>query len=586
MGINSDAKDTASYSTTNGNGSTEKFDKWPRDMGLVSGPEIKTPLELQITGTIPAYAAGVLYRTGPGKWEVDTDKGTIRATHWFDGFSQVHRFDIRKSTDSSSPTKVFYNSRMVTDMVIQKIRENKKFTNFTFGQRDPCKSFFSKVMSAFDSGAGDEIRSPDDANIGVAMTMNMPGLVHQYPKNTPEPGKEGIKSIMTRTDAATYQFLDPTTLEPVGLAQQTKLHPDLKGPLSAAHSKTCPKTGDVFNYNLDIGKESVYRVFKASATTNETTILATIKTAPASYLHSSFISENYIILCVWNAHYSYRGMTLLYYKNILDSIAPMDPNKPATWYVIDRTSAQKGVVATYTTPPFFAFHAVNAWEEPSKTKEGEKDLICEVPQFKDLDILKRFYYDNLTSGSTEQKAIMPELTRYRFANVSVHDQPPANGKPATPNLREGEILWKAPANMSMELPTFNPQYATRPHRYVYGIIDAGICPLPDGLVKFDTETQTHKVWTRHGHAAGEAIFVPDPAGDVNNPADEDKGVLLSVICDGPRACSYLLVLDAKTMEEVGRADVGQVVGMGFHGMHLPEQKVRGEVQPLVGSTEA
>lgn len=50
--------------------------------------EERTPVELKITGNIPAYIAGVLYRTGPGGYQVDTAKGTIAMSHWFDGFNQ------------------------------------------------------------------------------------------------------------------------------------------------------------------------------------------------------------------------------------------------------------------------------------------------------------------------------------------------------------------------------------------------------------------------------------------------------------------------------------------------------------------
>ena len=50
--------------------------------------------------------------------------------------------------------------------------------------------------------------------------------------------------------------------------------------------------------------------------------------------------------------------------------------------------------------------------------------------------------------------------------------------------------------------------------------------------------------------------------------DEDDGVLLSVVLDGPAGKSYLLVLDAKTMTEMGRADVRGVIGLGFHGTHV------------------
>jgi torulene dioxygenase len=51
--------------------------------------EERIPIELKVSGHIPAYAAGILYRTGPGGYQIDTEKGTtFSLSHWFDGFTQ------------------------------------------------------------------------------------------------------------------------------------------------------------------------------------------------------------------------------------------------------------------------------------------------------------------------------------------------------------------------------------------------------------------------------------------------------------------------------------------------------------------
>jgi len=48
----------------------------------------------------------------------------------------------------------------------------------------------------------------------------------------------------------------------------------------------------------------------------------------------------------------------------------------------------------------------------------------------------------------------------------------------------------------------------------------------------------------------------------------DEGVLLSVVLDGTRGKSYLLVMDAKSFAEIGRAEMETVVSFGFHGAHI------------------
>lgn len=106
------------------------------------------------------------------------------------------------------------------------------------------------------------------------------------------------------TDAAIFVRIDLETLELVGFADQTILHPELRGPLSAAHAKSDPQTGDVSNYNLEVGKTSTYQVFHVSTSTGITNNLATITGAPGAYLHPLVLTENYVVLCVWAGPYA------------------------------------------------------------------------------------------------------------------------------------------------------------------------------------------------------------------------------------------------------------------------------------------
>ena len=103
---------------------------------------------------------------------------------------------------------------------------------------------------------------------------------------------------------------------------------------------------------------------------------------------------------------------------------------------------------------------------------------------------------------------------------------------------------------------------TKKHRYVYGVCDSGRSTFTDGLVKLDLEDRSVKRWSEYAQTAGEPVFVADPESQ-----DEDGGVLLVVVLDGIEGKSYLMVLDAKSMKEIGRARVNGVIGFGFHGIH-------------------
>jgi len=131
-------------------------------------------------------------------------------------------------------------------------------------------------------------------------------------------------------------------------------------------------------------------------------------------------------------------------------------------------------------------------------------------------------------------------------------------------VREAITVHTAEPDHSCDLPAINPLFVTKPSRYIYGLCDRGLSTFFDGIVKYDTLTHTPTYWSVEGHSPSEPIFVANPKG-----TEEEDGVLLSVILDGWAQKSYLLVLDAKTMKEVGRASMEWAVGFGLHGSYYP-----------------
>ncbi|KAF2204898.1 carotenoid oxygenase [Delitschia confertaspora ATCC 74209] len=540
---------------------------WPNDDGFDTEYEQTSPVELNVKGDIPAYAAGVLYRTGPLGYKVETSKGkTWHAGHWFDGLSAVHRFQIDAPQNGS--VQVTYRSRRIVDELIENIRKTGTRDGITFGaKRDPCKSIFNKVMTSFSQGRA-------IPNVGVTLSVNMPGLSpidsetssgtsrNSSEINSEAPGlsnghSSGIKTLHTKTDANPFCKVDPETLEPLGIAHQSDLHPDLKGPLSSAHAKSDPETGDIYNFNAEFGAQCTYRIFCTSASTGKTSILATFSGTPC-YIHSLFLTESYVVLCVWNSHFTNHGISILYNKSVTESIAPFDSSKPAKWYVIDRRHG-KGLVSTFDSEPFFCFHTVNAWEAPSPTDPSKTDILAELHMYDNLDVIHHFYYENILSSKynwNKSTDCVGYFARFRLPNVGDGELNERPGK--------AEAVYKADKAISGELPTINPSYLTKPHRYTYGVIDRLKSSFMDGIVKFDSETQTSIIWEEDGHTPGEAIFVGNPKGE-----KEDDGVLLTVVLNGHKGESYLLVLDARDLKEMGRAEVKGPVTFGFHGAHVP-----------------
>jgi torulene dioxygenase len=378
------------------------------------------------------------------RYRIPTDKGKeVAYAHWFDAFAQTHRFHI------VSPTKVIYNSRHTCDALIEQIQKTGQIpAGFSFAQRrDPCQNLFRKFLSIFQPAEGGSSCGRGDGKaagvkVNVTVSTDFPGL---------DPtAKDGSgRSLYTKTDGNIFQGLDPETLEPVGLARQTALHPDLKGNITASHSQQDQESGDVFNYNLELGRACVYRVFRTSKATGKTEILTTITGAPSAYIHSFFLTKNYVLLCVFSAHFGMGGLKILYHKNMLDALDDVSPEKKALWYVVDRQHG-RGVVRKFESDPFFAFHTSNAWEENG-------GIVAEISVFENIDIIKKFYMHNLLGEGAEAARWLhkgrPRFSRFWLPDVEAE------------GVGRVQKVWEQHHDISMELPTVNPRYCTRSNRY-------------------------------------------------------------------------------------------------------------------------
>ncbi|KAI1360674.1 carotenoid oxygenase [Xylaria arbuscula] len=549
-----------------------RFDEWPNEAGFEGLTEVRGPIELKVTGSIPPWAAGALYRTGPGGYDLEnTPKGTFRTTHWFDGFAHTHKFDILHDPHCPrGPVRVLYSSRHQAEDYVDAIRKTGQLPRLSFGQRqDPCIGVFGKFMSVVKRE--EQRATPTSANVCVTVQADLPGFVRNIGQDN-SGHRVGKKALFLATDASRIQEISPDTLEPIGLANQQLLHPLLKGPLSSAHAQRDPENGDLFNFNLDMGLYATYRIFRTSSADGATDILATISTSglKPAYIHSFFLSPSFVTLCVPSSHLGYMGISVPWNGNIVDAIEPFNRSKMCKWFTVDRLCG-RGVVATFETPAGFFFHSINSFENHDKST-GDIDVFCDVVEYPSTDIIRAFEMDVLLNRKGKEESYLndekrlrnclPRIVRRRFRVPS--------GNADKPSKIESEKILDIKAPHAGELPTINPNYATMKYRYVYSLANRGYSTLHDIIVKTDLTTLQTLYWQGpQGHTPGEAIFVPrsKPSNDRSDD-DEDDGVLLSVILDGINKTSYLVCIDAKTMQELGQAVCDWAIGHGFHGSHV------------------
>jgi len=85
------------------------------------------------------------------------------------------------------------------------------------------------------------------------------------------------------------------------------------------------------------------------------------------------------------------------------------------------------------------------------------------------------------------------------------------------------------------------------------------------VVRVALDSGAKQTFGDKGHVFGEPVFVGRPERD-----REDDGVVLSVVFDSSANRSFLLVLDATSFEEQGRAEAPHHVPFGFHGQFMSD----------------
>jgi beta,beta-carotene 9',10'-dioxygenase len=213
-----------------------------------------------------------------------------------------------------------------------------------------------------------------------------------------------------------------------------------------------------------------------------------------------------------------------------------EPNRGVRFHVVEKDTGQ--VARTARSRAIFAFHHVNAFEE------GD-EVVVDMVAFPDSGVIDQLYLEHLRSA--EPVTATGELTRFRIGS---------RGDASNERLSQARL----------ELPRINyRRRAGRRYRYVYGAGNEVPGNFIDNLVKLDLERNATSSWYEEGCYPGEPVFVARPEA-----AEEDDGVILSVVLDAKKAASFLLVLDASSFRELARAEVSHHIPFGFHGNYFAQ----------------
>jgi len=332
---------------------------------------------------------------------------------------------------------------------------------------------------------------------------------------------------------------DPQSLATVGVVDYD---PGVLGRMTTAH----PHHDGQGAYNLIVKFNAVsrYNFFRLGADAGEK--VASLPVRSPAYLHSFGMTPRYFII----AEYPFRvnpAVLLLWRRPYIENFE-WQPAKGTRWLFVERATGKLAHVVR--TEAMFAFHHVNAFDDG-------QGVVVDLVAYDDASIIEHYYLKRL--ALPDARIPLGRLRRYRF------DLARATAEATTVNPT------------GLELPHIDyERYNMRAdRRFTYGIgVREGAADFYNQLVKIDGGSGRHQVWHAADSYPGEPVFVARPGA-----AAEDDGVLLSVVLDAAAGNSYLLVLDAATLEEVGRATLPQPVTFGFHGTFLQKEEAPHEQAP-------
>lgn len=374
---------------------------------------------------------------------------------------------------------------------------------------DPCRRGFRRAQTLFRPSI------TDNANVNVG------AIADQF---------------VAMTETPLPIIFDPKTLETLGVVQYED---HVRGILTTAHPHDDTARQEIVNYLTKFSGISTYQIYRMPYGLARREIIARIKTREPSYMHSFALTEHYIILAAYP--FVINPLTLLLSGKPFIENFRWKPERGTLLYVVDRKTGR--MVKMVLTDAFFAFHHINAFEH------GDQ-ITVDVAAYPNPGIIGRFYLDALRS-EVRPDATMRFAGEFRRYHIS---------------LGHAGVQYETMTEALIELPRINGRFRRKQYTFAYGTSHDAVAPdFLDRLIKIDIRKEKAKMWHESSCYPGEPIFVASPKTN-----SEDDGVILSVVLNTEKGNSYLLILDAQSFQEIGRAEVPHHIPFGFHGQFTAE----------------
>jgi len=474
------------------------------------------PLSWSLNTTVPDWIKGSYIKIGPARKTFGDDR---YYGNYLDSYGKIHKFTFNGA-------EVKFSGRMVeTPNYNKSVTANQMAPTVTLGKVYPNDWTLTELL---------EVASNVYDNTNVL-------VVRLGPED-----KEKAQYIAA-TDYPTVSEIDIDTL-----AFKSKLSlsiwSDGVSGASCAHWRREIGKDTSINYHviLNLLTNSTFKLYRFKNNWEEREVIGSFDMPHGSMIHSFGLSVNFAIIVLFPVTIDMSKVPTVN-MHILEALKLLE-GESTKIYLIDLRDGSVIDGFTSNDPALvYGVHHINAWEEDNEVVFDFTTSAFDVLKtYMDLNEMLTHVDTNETKAATRVKRVRLDKTT---KDVTVEEWP---------------NKLKVPLLNTLEFPVINFDYAGRKNCFVYGWVAMDY--WRNVLVKKDLcDSRNDKTWSKPSHYPGEMWFIPRPGA-----VDEDDGVLLTIVFDGTIGQSYLMVMDARTFQELNHSYLPHNVPLSFHGNWFPE----------------
>ncbi len=496
---------------------------WASAFGNVDSELTAVPLKAA-RGSIPAELKGTLYRNGPGRLE----RGGQSVHHPFDGDGMIAALRFEAGELS------FTNRYVRTEGWQAEEAAGRILYRGVFGTQKPG----GPLANIFD------LRLKNVANTHVVRLGDQ---------------------LLALWEASSPHALDPESLETRGLSLlEGVLKP---GEAFSAHPRFDPghHGGErMVTFGVKTGPRSTIRLLEFASGEGPAgepagTLLSERSDSFTgfAFLHDFAITPNWAVF-LQNAIAFNPLPYLLGQKGAAQCLASKPGGQAQFWLIPRDSGAYAGQPPRIVpAPEGFVFHHLNAWET-GDSPAGESS----ASQPSGSLVIESIYY-------AEFPSIGPDTD---FRTIDFDLIPEGLLERCTIDLSSNSVKTERLSERCCEFAMVNPRRQGLSSRYGWMAVaerETGNDPL-QAIKKLDLISGERRVWSAAPRGfVSEPVMVPRPAPAGGLEPAEDEGWVLTLIWNGARGASDLVILDAASMAELAVVELPLAIPYGLHGSFVP-----------------